>query len=353
MEAVPFPRSEGLNYTVEGYMEKVKRGYWKLHYIQRNDDTWPEEHYRELIVSIFNNILTSPFIGSAKSELDVTILDGGHRTEAMRRFMDGMFRIKCPTTGADVLYNELTENDRAIFKEKPLIMLIYPELTPLQEEKIFFRVNNSLSLSPGELINGYMSIPICVLARELGERFSDSMRASFKNCIGVDARRADASNVMLLILRNFQMGRLVVGEIPTEKKKEELKRECEKLRAVEIDKRALTRNVEILFDIAKNRSIEDRYLLMVLPTIQGIMLKHNAIGMTEQRLSELSNNISEFFFEIEDRELHPKLNIEYQRVMRTPKDPTIKCCQNPSIPLNCNKRIGVFQKWLKERGRKI
>ena len=234
MTTCQFPRFERLNFTVEEYMRKVERGYWRLHYIQRDDSTWPVEHYRALIESILNNILTSPFIGSAESELKVTILDGGHRTEAMRRFKNGMFKITCPTTGNDVLYEELSEIDRAIYNDKPLMMLIYPNLTPLQEETIFFSVNNCLPMSPGELINGYMSIPLCVLARRLGEQYKESLRVSFKHCrAGGNDHRAESSNVMMLILRNFQEGRLVIGEIPTITKMEDLKKEYENMRTID------------------------------------------------------------------------------------------------------------------------
>ena len=71
-----FPKPVKLSYDVEGYLKKYNRGYWRLPFIQRNQDTWPDDHYRELIESIYNNILTSPFVGSQREELDNVLLDG-------------------------------------------------------------------------------------------------------------------------------------------------------------------------------------------------------------------------------------------------------------------------------------
>jgi len=346
--ALRFPRFERLNFTVEQYLTKVERGYWRLHHIQRNDSTWPEDHYRELVESIFNNILTSPFIGSAASELDVTILDGGHRTEAMRRFVEGRYKITCPTTGTDVYYHELSDEDKAIFNEKPLMMLIYPNLTPIQEETLFFRVNNSLPLSPGEIINGYMSVPMCVLARQLGERFVENMHESFRNCIGVGDLRAESSNVMLMILRNFQHGRIVIGEKPSTTKKEELKNVCERLRTIEINEEALTHNVEVLFNIIRGRKSE-RYLLMILPTIQAIMMNYGVGSLDNysmERVRTYAELISTFFLEIENPELTYTLNRDYQSLMRSPNDTTIRGVQNPSTPNHCVRRAALFTRWL-------
>lgn len=98
------------------------------------------------------------------------------------------------------------------------------------------------------LINGYMSIPLCVLARRLGEQYKESLRATFKHCrAGGNDLRAESSNVMMLILRNFHEGSLVIGEIPTTTKMEDLKKAYENMRTFDIDEAALTRSVERLF----------------------------------------------------------------------------------------------------------
>src|SRR5210317_1112004 len=78
-----FPKPVKVSFDVEGYLKKYNKGYWRLPFMQRNQDTLPDDHYRELIESIYNNILTSPFVGSKRGSLDHVLLDGGHRTEAL------------------------------------------------------------------------------------------------------------------------------------------------------------------------------------------------------------------------------------------------------------------------------
>ena len=351
-----FPPYKTLTPSVEDYMNKVKRGYWKLPYIQRNDTTWPEDHYRELIESIFNNILTSPFIGSQKSPLDISILDGGHRTEAIRRFFDGELRITCPHTKRELLYNELSEETRAEFNDKPLICLVYEGLTPLHEETLFFRVNNSLPLHPGEIINGFNTIPLCLLSRTLGERYADELRMAFKQSISTEDLRGESSNVMMLILRNFHRGHVEVGERSTQKKT--VKDLCERLRHEEINQPMLTQDVDALFEIIRNRKRE-KYEFHIIPTIQSIMIRYD-IGSRAltwnnnmhpyERIEAFAELISDFFYEIENPELTPIQNPKYQSLMRVPHDPTIKGVQNPGNPSNCNKRAAIFTEWLEFKG---
>ena len=132
-----FPKPSVKNFTVSDYLTKFRRGYWRRPFIQRNPDTWPDDHYRELIESIFNNIVTSPFIGSEHATLDVKLLDGGHRTEAILRFLDDKFPITCPTSGEDRKFSELSDDDKAIFMDKDLIFLIYKGLSGLEEEALY------------------------------------------------------------------------------------------------------------------------------------------------------------------------------------------------------------------------
>lgn len=326
---------------------KVKKGYWKLPYIQRNTTTWPRTYYRELIESIFNNSLTSPFIGSQKSALDISILDGGHRTEAIRRFFDGELKITCPRTKKEVLYQELSDELRAEFDDKPLICSIYEGLTDLHEETLFFRVNNSLPLHPGEIINGFSTIPLCALSKRLGIRFADEIRDSFVRSISKEDLRGESSNVMLLILRNFHSGRIVVGEKASGKK--DLKELCERVRYEDIDEFALEHSVQVLFKIIGCRK-RTQYHFDTLATIQSIMMKYY-IGSqlcSEERVNAYCELISTFFYEIENPELAPIHNVKYRALMRNPKDSF--GVSNPGNPTNCNKRAAIFSEWLEFKG---
>lgn len=341
-----FPKPAVKNFTVSDYVHKYNKGYWSLPFTQRNPETWPDDHYRELIESIFNNIVTSPFIGSEHSTLDVKLLDGGHRTEAVFRFLDDKFPITCPTTGEDRKYSELSDEDKAIFMDKDLIFLIYKDLTPLEEETLYFKINNSLPFTPGEIVNGYSTIPICVLARELGDEYALKMRDLFVRGIEGQNLRCDSSNLMLMILRNFYQRKIVKGEKMT--KNDELKKICNEFRDIEIDTENLIYNTKCLFDLLGAKRVDHPYLLMILPTVQAIMMKHN-IGMSpdvdgDDRVPLFADILARFFHEIErsDNQLNPK----WQSLKRKPEDPNIQGVQNPSSTANCNKRAGIFSEWL-------
>ena len=51
--------------------------------------------------------------------------------------------------------------------DKDLIFLIYKGLSGLEEETLYFKINNSLPFTPGEIVNGYSTIPICALPGSL------------------------------------------------------------------------------------------------------------------------------------------------------------------------------------------
>jgi hypothetical protein len=341
-----FPKPSVKNFTVSDYLTKFRRGYWRRPFIQRNPDTWPDDHYRELIESIFNNIVTSPFIGSEHATLDVKPLDGGHRTEAILRFLDDKFSITCPTSGEDRKFSELSDDDKAIFMDKDLIFLIYKGLSDLEEEALYFKINNSLPFTPGEIVNGYSTIPICVLARQLGDDYAPKLKELFVRGIEGQNLRADSSNLMLMILRNFHQRKIVKGEKMT--KNEELKKICEEFRGMDIDAENLVYNTRCMFDLLEAKQIDHPYLLMILPTIQAIMMKHN-IGMSpnadgEDRIPLFADILAKFFHEIE--KCDHQLNSKWQSLKRKPEDPNIQGVQNPSSTANCNKRAGIFSEWL-------
>jgi len=343
-----FPKPVKVSFDVEGYLKKYNKGYWRLPFMQRNQDTWPDDHYRELIESIYNNILTSPFVGSKRGSLDHVLLDGGHRTEALVRFTNDKFKITCPDTNEEKLWSELTEKSKAEFYQHTLDFIIYDNLTPLQEETLYFKLNNSLPLTPGEVVNGFETVPICKLARELGDHYADKLKRFFRRGIEGQNLRADSSNLMFMLLRNFHQRKIVKGE--KLKKKEELKEVCETLRDSEIDEDTLRSNVTCLFRIIESKKMDNPYLLMILPTVQAIMLKHQ-IGLSklepgeiDERTAKYAHLISKFLFEIE-KSTNP-LNKNWQSLKRKPDDETIKGVQNPGSPTNCAKRVEIFTEWL-------
>lgn len=351
-----FPRYHSSTLTIGGYMQKIRDGHWKLATMQRSDSTWPQTHYRELIESIFNNILTSPFIGSQISPLNVSILDGGHRTEAIRRFYDDEIKITCPQSRKELLYSELTEETRAIFNDKPCITIVYEGLDSLQEETLFFRVNNSLPLHPGEAVNGFITVPLCVMAKNLGEHYADDMRSGFKQSISIRNERGESSNVMLMILYNFHRGHIEVGERPTKVNK--IKDLCERLRSEVINEEKIKNNVSAMFRIIQKRKKHTPYEFHLIATIQAIMMKYDIGSRTEswssgvsadERIDKFASLISDFFYEVENPDLAPIQNAAYQSLMRTPHDQTIRGVTNPGTPSNCVKRALIFSEWLEHK----
>ena len=156
--------------------------------------------------------------------------------------------------------------------DQSLSFKIYSELTLTQEEFLFFRINNSLPFTPGEVVNGYSTIPMCTLARELGDLYAPKLRELFVRAVEGKNLRSDSSNLMFMILRNFHHGKIVKGEKMT--KNEELKKICEEIRDVEIDIDTLRYNIKSMFDIFKTKKIDRPYLLMILPTVQALSLIH-------------------------------------------------------------------------------
>ena len=149
-----------------------------------------------------------------------------------------------------------------------------------------------------------------------------------------------------MILRNFHQRKIVKGEKMS--KNEELKKICEEFRDMNIDTDNLIYNIKCMFDLLEAKQVDHPYLLMILPTIQAIMMKHN-VGMSpnadgEDRIPLFADILAKFLFEIEksDHQLNPK----WQSLKRKPEDPNIQGVQNPSSTSNCNKRAGIFSEWL-------
>lgn len=349
-----FPQYYSTTTKIGCYMKGVQEGHWKLATMQRNDSTWPKSHYKELIESIFNNILTSPFIGSQKdSPLNVSILDGGHRTEAIRRFYNDEIKITCPQSGEEKLWSELREDTKAIFNAKPCITIVYEGLTPLHEETLFFRVNNSLPLHPGETVNGFITVPMCRLARELGEHYADALRSGFKQSISNNNARGESSNVMLMILQNFHRGRIEIGQRPSGADK--VKDTSERLRSVVINEQKLRDNVTAMFRIIQKRTRPEKYEFHLIATIQAMMQNYNITsragtwtnGMSRvERIDTFAGLISDFLYEIENPEMVPiEQYMDYRSLTRATNGSDTGV-NNPGLPRYCVKRAQIFTNWL-------
>lgn len=334
---------------VKTYITRFNDDEWKLHNIQRNDSTWKDPEYALTIQSIFEGSMLSPFIASLQENgLDTFLIDGGHRTRAILRFMNDEFPVKIWRTGETSLYSELEERDRKKFLSTEINVITWTKLTKLDEETLFFRVNIGLCLSGGEAVNAYHTIPMCVLARELAEQYDDILHDSIDRAILRNNDRHDASSWMFLILANFHHHEIVRGENYGPSKFEDQKKECEKFRGVALNLNLET-HVKFLMHILSNKTHKDKYPSYVIPTVQEIMiLEMNRLGEDGWRRRErheagwLLKLIDRFLF---DMFLEPvtglpsdELKIEWNGYGRG-------VVSNPGNPGICRKRAKIFFNW--------
>lgn len=336
MQHVDFPVPEKGTPPTSGYLKNFADGSWKLHVIQRNDTTWKPEEYRKTIQSIFSNILISPFVGSLQSDGVTTyLLDGGHRTLAMQRFVNNEFKVCAPSTNQPCFYKDLPAADKKMFDDRrPLHTFVYTNLTKAQEELMFFRLNIGLSLSAGEAVRAYQTIPMCVLASKLSQRFDNLIQMSICRAVLKKNERHDATSWMLLILQNFHAGKLVIGENPGPSKQAENLERCEQYRNVKIDEQRLSSQVAKLMSVIRDKKIEKKFPSYVIPTVQGIMMLYPTVS---------SNTIGLFLYDM--FELDATDN-SYTREWRD-QDRWNK--SNPAKPAHCDERVKIFGKWLTAR----
>lgn len=333
MQHVNFPIPEKGTPPTSGYLKNFADGSWRLHGIQRNDTTWKPEEYRKTIQSIFSNILISPFVGSLQADGVTThLLDGGHRTLAMMRFVNNEFEVCAPSTNQPCFYKDLPQRDRKAFDDfRPLHTFVYTNLTKAQEELMFFRLNIGLPLSAGEAVRAFHTIPICVLASELSAKFDSIIQDSICRAIMKNNQRDDAASWMLLILQNFHAGEIVLGENPGPSKQAENLERCEQYRNTTIDEQKLSSQVAKLMDVIKDKKIEKKFPSYVIPTVQGIMMLYPTVD---------TNTIGSFLYDMFELDATENpLTREWEDQNRWNKS-------NPAKPAHCDERVKIFGKWL-------
>lgn len=327
------------------YIDNYTNGYWKLHDMQRNDESWSDRYYKELIESIFANTLLSPIIMSVRDDINephlADCIDGGHRTKAMMKFMDDKIAINCPD-GQKRTWNDLPETTRIIFSQKTVNIKTFKGLTHDQEETLFFNTNNSLPLDPGEVINGYQTIPICAIASRMADKYSSDLKDKFKRAIEHDDKRAHSANLMFMTLVNFHERNLVNGQKTSNK--ETQKKTCEKYRNVKVDDAVLTYMCDCLFKIISK--CDSKYNLCVFPTIQEIMLRHE-IGFVNPcpKIAKFRVSIRDFL-----HHAHSSNSTYAERwgeLIHHANNVT-----NPSYPKYCRYRANIFDEWLNDNEQK-
>tara|TARA_B110000858_G_scaffold184240_1_gene225263 strand:+ start:366 stop:1448 length:1083 start_codon:yes stop_codon:yes gene_type:complete len=353
MNHIEFPIPSKPDAQISGYLKNFTDGSYKLHCIQRNDSTWKPEEYRKTIQSIFSNILISPFVGSIQPDGVTThLLDGGHRTLAMQRFVGNEFEVCAPSTGQMTYYKDLPAIDRKNFDDLYTIpTVIYKNLTNEQEELLFFRLNIGVPLSAGEAVRAHRSIPICALASELADEYIGSITEQVGNVIKANNVRADASSWMLLILENFHAGEIVISQNPTaDSKQPENVNRCEKYRSTQINEQCLRKQTASLMEVLKGKSIQPKFRAFVIPSVQGIMMKYPTMTCTviNQYLSEMLNytkkgkknekNDEKDVDKSDERTVH---NTDWDRLEAIGNAPGEKS--------KCQARVRIFGRWFEDQ----
>lgn len=204
------------SYRPEEYKVSIREFYdlykteqipWLPHpHLQRNSTTWPKGMNKKIIESIVTNKLVNPILISIQPDGTAFILEGAHRGDETIGFVDNKFSVY----GKKL--SQWTKQERELFMRKTIKIVRYHNLTLRDEEDIMKRVNLGLQFTIGEHLNATPSIPICALARTLGERFQMKLISNTK-CLR-DNVRGESTLFAFMILRNFLANKLISTEQP-------------------------------------------------------------------------------------------------------------------------------------------
>tara|TARA_B100001059_G_C17836067_1_gene588209 strand:- start:2372 stop:3616 length:1245 start_codon:yes stop_codon:yes gene_type:complete len=132
----------------------------------QRDETWPEGYRPTLIESIMGRSDLPKLYLSKNPNDSFYLLDGGHRTRAIRGYMDNAYPITID--GDKVYYDEtpsqntrnnrvMTDYERNVFDRYLLTITIYENLTENEARTKFNRLQNAQPMGMGDVINSHQS----------------------------------------------------------------------------------------------------------------------------------------------------------------------------------------------------
>lgn len=212
------PAAYTIDYVIR--TSKMPNRRWKLHpRHQRYDYTWKDEDRMLYIDSIEKDIaqVSTITLSERRDEdgnIEIFILDGGHRIDTIKRFYGELGEDKVFRDAYGRLYSDLDDHQKYMIDSKQVTIVTYLNLTPEQEDLIFMRINRNLALSPGETINAMKSIPICQVTHDLSVVYKNVMcsKTGIRNC--GDGSRMDEKTYMFVLCVNFLMGKVEMYEKP-------------------------------------------------------------------------------------------------------------------------------------------
>tara|TARA_B100000767_G_scaffold254447_1_gene259857 strand:- start:67 stop:1155 length:1089 start_codon:yes stop_codon:yes gene_type:complete len=266
-------RPEEYKISIREFYElyKAEEIPWLPHpHLQRNSTTWPRGMNKKIIESIVTNKLVNPILISIQPDGTAFILEGSHRGDETTGFVDNKFSVY----GKKL--SQWTKQERELFMRKTIKIVRYHNLTLRDEEDIMKRVNLGLQFTIGEHLNATPSIPICALARTLGERFQMKLISNTK-CLR-DNVRGESTLFAFMILRNFVANKLISTEQPKPDGAAQFLDTIETYRCSKYNESELIRKFELLMDVfeqAPSPSLKlygNKYMRYTVMTTQQILL---------------------------------------------------------------------------------
>ncbi len=126
----------------------------------QRDIVWSEEKMSAFINSVMRNIITNNIILTSGTDGTVCI-DGRQRLTSLKRFKKNKIPVKLGNTyyyyskikdGADIRYEVFSVKQRQEFRDSLLPIVIYKNLSRIDQIDIFNRIQNGVALTKGELI---------------------------------------------------------------------------------------------------------------------------------------------------------------------------------------------------------
>ena len=163
----------------------------------QRDDCWDNLYRISLIESIMTNTdLPKFYLSKIDHSEYFYLIDGGHRTRTILKYMKNEFPIKID--GIHVYYSESPEsltkirimknNEKHIFDNYLLSFTIYENLTQKESRELFNKLQNSMPMTIADLVNSVES-PLIDYLREMGKfaiegQFLSKYFEDHKNVLG-------------------------------------------------------------------------------------------------------------------------------------------------------------------------
>jgi len=155
-----------ISYPIDLYVQQLDNEKYSFPDWQR-EDCWKDNYKKELIVSILKGMdLPKIYLGDIKEKDKVYIIDGGHRSRAIREFMKNKFSITDGKT--EIFYNKtfeketrnksiLSSSHKKKFDDYHLDIVKYSDITENDCRNIFNKLQNAKPMSIEDVINSWQS----------------------------------------------------------------------------------------------------------------------------------------------------------------------------------------------------